>query len=115
MCLQLRVVRSVAVLGGLLQIFLFMCMCGFTVSVCFYNFDPHHFRDFVIFLISFYDLKLTGNANHKRSSDFIQFCSYVVVKLQKGFLLVLSFLCLQQQWYDNIINSVPFSSTHYTV
>lgn len=31
---KLRVVRSVAVLGGLLQIFLFMCMCGFTVSLC---------------------------------------------------------------------------------
>jgi len=33
------------------------------------------------------------------SSDCMQFCSYVVVKLRKGFLLVLSFLCLQQQWY----------------
>ncbi|XP_019457784.1 PREDICTED: K(+) efflux antiporter 6-like isoform X1 [Lupinus angustifolius] len=31
---KLRVVRSVAVLGGLLQIFLFMCMCGLTVSLC---------------------------------------------------------------------------------
>ncbi|KAL9330716.1 hypothetical protein ACSQ67_000326 [Phaseolus vulgaris] len=31
---QLRVVRAVAVLGGLLQIFLFMCMCGLTVSLC---------------------------------------------------------------------------------
>ncbi|RDY02033.1 K(+) efflux antiporter 6, partial [Mucuna pruriens] len=29
---KLRVVRAVAVLGGLLQIFLFMCMCGLTVS-----------------------------------------------------------------------------------
>lgn len=32
--LQLRVVRIVAVLGGLLQIFLFMCLCGITASVC---------------------------------------------------------------------------------
>ncbi|XP_057424051.1 K(+) efflux antiporter 6 isoform X3 [Lotus japonicus] len=31
---KLRVVRYVAVLGGLLQIFLFMCMCGVTVSLC---------------------------------------------------------------------------------
>ncbi|EOY30491.1 K+ efflux antiporter 4 isoform 4 [Theobroma cacao] len=31
---KLRVVRAVAVLGGLLQIFLFMCLCGITVSVC---------------------------------------------------------------------------------
>lgn len=31
--LQLRVVRAVAVLGGLLQIFLFMCLCGLTASV----------------------------------------------------------------------------------
>ncbi|XP_057721212.1 K(+) efflux antiporter 6 [Arachis stenosperma] len=31
---KLRVVRAVAVLGGLLQIFLFMCMCGLTVSLC---------------------------------------------------------------------------------
>ena len=31
---QLRVVRAVAVLGGLLQIFLFMCLCGITASVC---------------------------------------------------------------------------------
>ncbi|XP_022749926.1 K(+) efflux antiporter 4-like isoform X3 [Durio zibethinus] len=31
---QLRVVRAVAVLGGLLQIFLFMCLCGITVSLC---------------------------------------------------------------------------------
>ncbi|KAK7291007.1 hypothetical protein RIF29_05842 [Crotalaria pallida] len=31
---KLKVVRAVAVLGGLLQIFLFMCMCGLTVSLC---------------------------------------------------------------------------------
>ncbi|KAK7383308.1 hypothetical protein VNO78_28982 [Psophocarpus tetragonolobus] len=31
---KLRVVRAVAVLGGLLQIFLFMCMCGLTASLC---------------------------------------------------------------------------------
>ncbi|KAG4953676.1 hypothetical protein JHK87_039270 [Glycine soja] len=31
---KLRVVRAVAVIGGLLQIFLFMCMCGLTVSLC---------------------------------------------------------------------------------
>ncbi|TYI71456.1 hypothetical protein E1A91_D08G296400v1 [Gossypium mustelinum] len=31
---KLRVVRAVAVLGGLLQIFLFMCLCGITVSLC---------------------------------------------------------------------------------
>ncbi|RVX05420.1 K(+) efflux antiporter 4 [Vitis vinifera] len=31
---KLRVVRAVAVLGGLLQIFLFMCLCGITASVC---------------------------------------------------------------------------------
>ncbi|KAG6624469.1 hypothetical protein CIPAW_16G029000 [Carya illinoinensis] len=30
---QLRVVRAVAVLGGLLQIFLFMCLCGITASL----------------------------------------------------------------------------------
>ncbi|KAG1346659.1 putative K(+) efflux antiporter 4 [Cocos nucifera] len=30
---KLRVVRAVAVLGGLLQIFLFMCLCGITASV----------------------------------------------------------------------------------
>ncbi|KAF2285151.1 hypothetical protein GH714_038848 [Hevea brasiliensis] len=30
---KLRVVRAIAVLGGLLQIFLFMCLCGITVSV----------------------------------------------------------------------------------
>ncbi|XP_022729295.1 K(+) efflux antiporter 4-like isoform X2 [Durio zibethinus] len=30
---KLRVVRAVAVLGGLLQIFLFMCLCGITVSL----------------------------------------------------------------------------------
>lgn len=32
--LQLRVVRAVAVLGGLLQILLFMCLCGIISSVC---------------------------------------------------------------------------------
>ncbi|GMH03409.1 hypothetical protein Nepgr_005248 [Nepenthes gracilis] len=31
---KLRVVRSVAILGGLLQIFLFMCLCGITALVC---------------------------------------------------------------------------------
>ncbi|KAL4194305.1 hypothetical protein AMTRI_Chr05g67980 [Amborella trichopoda] len=31
---KLRLVRAVAVIGGLLQIFLFMCLCGITVSVC---------------------------------------------------------------------------------
>ncbi|KAK8591083.1 hypothetical protein V6N13_031150 [Hibiscus sabdariffa] len=31
---KLRVVRAVAVLGGLLQIFLFMCLCGITVMLC---------------------------------------------------------------------------------
>lgn len=31
---KLRVVRAVAVLGGLLQILLFMCLCGITVSLC---------------------------------------------------------------------------------
>lgn len=31
--LQLRVVRAVAVLGGLLQIFLFMCLSGITATV----------------------------------------------------------------------------------
>ncbi|KAE8677145.1 K(+) efflux antiporter 4 [Hibiscus syriacus] len=31
---KLRVVRAVAVLGGLLQIFLFMCLCGITVTLC---------------------------------------------------------------------------------
>lgn len=31
---KLRVVRAVAVLGGLLQIFLFMCLCGVTASLC---------------------------------------------------------------------------------
>ncbi|KAG2241443.1 hypothetical protein Bca52824_096573, partial [Brassica carinata] len=31
---KLRVVRSVAVLGGLLQILLFMFLCGITVSLC---------------------------------------------------------------------------------
>ncbi|XP_050218536.1 K(+) efflux antiporter 4 isoform X2 [Mercurialis annua] len=31
---KLRVVRAVAVLGGLLQIFLFMCMCGIIVLFC---------------------------------------------------------------------------------
>lgn len=36
------------------------------------------------------------------SSDRMLFCSYVVEKLQKEFLLVLSFLCLQQQWYNII-------------
>lgn len=30
---QLKVVRAVAVLGGLLQIILFMCLCGITASV----------------------------------------------------------------------------------
>ncbi|XP_021893298.1 K(+) efflux antiporter 4 [Carica papaya] len=30
---KLRVVRAVAILGGLLQIFLFMCLCGITASV----------------------------------------------------------------------------------
>ncbi|CAB4266100.1 unnamed protein product [Prunus armeniaca] len=31
---KLRVVRAVAVPGGLLQIFLFMCLCGITASLC---------------------------------------------------------------------------------
>ncbi|KAF6175322.1 hypothetical protein GIB67_021827 [Kingdonia uniflora] len=31
---KLRVVRAVAVLGGLLQIFLLMCLCGITASLC---------------------------------------------------------------------------------
>ncbi|GAB4837817.1 K(+) efflux antiporter 4 [Ancistrocladus abbreviatus] len=31
---KLRVVRSVAILGGLLQIVLFMCMCGITALAC---------------------------------------------------------------------------------
>ncbi|KVH89910.1 hypothetical protein Ccrd_008095 [Cynara cardunculus var. scolymus] len=31
---KLKVVRAVAVLGGLLQSFLFMCMCGITASLC---------------------------------------------------------------------------------
>ncbi|KAI3422906.1 Na_H_Exchanger domain-containing protein [Psidium guajava] len=31
---KLRVVRAVAVLGGLLQIFLFICLCGITASLC---------------------------------------------------------------------------------
>ncbi|CAA6666084.1 unnamed protein product [Spirodela intermedia] len=31
---KLRVVRAVAVLGGLLQIFLFICMCGIIASLC---------------------------------------------------------------------------------
>ena len=40
--LQLRVVRAVAVLGGLLQIFLFMCLCGVIASVC-SRFRVHNF------------------------------------------------------------------------
>jgi hypothetical protein len=32
---QLRVVRAVAVLGGLLQIMLFMFLCGILATVCF--------------------------------------------------------------------------------
>ncbi|XP_059639968.1 K(+) efflux antiporter 6 [Cornus florida] len=31
---KLRVVRAVAILGGVLQIFLFMCLCGITASLC---------------------------------------------------------------------------------
>nr|XP_007160237.1 hypothetical protein PHAVU_002G304300g [Phaseolus vulgaris]ESW32231.1 hypothetical protein PHAVU_002G304300g [Phaseolus vulgaris] len=31
---KLRVVRAVAIFGGLLQIFLFMCLCGMTASLC---------------------------------------------------------------------------------
>ncbi|KAF5936102.1 hypothetical protein HYC85_027231 [Camellia sinensis] len=31
---KLRVVRAVAILGGLLQIFLFMCLCGVIASLC---------------------------------------------------------------------------------
>ncbi|XP_047341841.1 K(+) efflux antiporter 4-like isoform X1 [Impatiens glandulifera] len=31
---KIRAVRSVALLGGLLQIFLFMCLCGITASLC---------------------------------------------------------------------------------
>lgn len=31
---KLHVVQAVAVLGGLLQIFLFMCLCGITASLC---------------------------------------------------------------------------------
>nr|XP_012572153.1 K(+) efflux antiporter 4 isoform X3 [Cicer arietinum] len=31
---KLRVVRAVAILGGLLQILLFMCLCGITASLC---------------------------------------------------------------------------------
>ncbi|XP_047341301.1 K(+) efflux antiporter 6-like [Impatiens glandulifera] len=31
---KLRAVRAVAVLGGLLQVFLFMCLCGITASLC---------------------------------------------------------------------------------
>ncbi|KAJ7966443.1 K(+) efflux antiporter [Quillaja saponaria] len=31
---KLRVVRAVAILGGLLQIFLFMCLCGIASSLC---------------------------------------------------------------------------------
>ncbi|RWR73570.1 K+ efflux antiporter 4-like protein isoform X1 [Cinnamomum micranthum f. kanehirae] len=31
---KLRLVRAVAVLGGLLQIFLFMCLCGIIASLC---------------------------------------------------------------------------------
>ncbi|KAL6585837.1 K(+) efflux antiporter 6 [Orobanche minor] len=31
---KIRVVRAVAVFGGLLQIFLFMCLCGLTASLC---------------------------------------------------------------------------------
>ncbi|KAG8471828.1 hypothetical protein CXB51_036901 [Gossypium anomalum] len=38
---KLRVVRAVAVLGGLLQIFLFMCLCGITVS-CYGVFLPFY-------------------------------------------------------------------------
>lgn len=37
---QLRVVRSVAVLGGLLQIFLFICLCGISASVWKYLYEP---------------------------------------------------------------------------
>lgn len=33
--LQLRVVRAVAIVGGFLQIALFMCLCGIIASVCF--------------------------------------------------------------------------------
>ncbi|RRT66968.1 hypothetical protein B296_00029157, partial [Ensete ventricosum] len=33
--LQLRVVRAVAIVGGFLQIALFMCLCGVIASVCF--------------------------------------------------------------------------------
>ncbi|XP_020592574.1 K(+) efflux antiporter 4-like [Phalaenopsis equestris] len=31
---KIRVVRAVAILGGLLQIILFMCLCGITASLC---------------------------------------------------------------------------------
>jgi hypothetical protein len=31
---KLKVVRAVAVLGGLLQVFLFMCLCGIIASLC---------------------------------------------------------------------------------
>lgn len=31
---KLRIVRAVAILGGLLQIFLFMCLCGIIASLC---------------------------------------------------------------------------------
>ncbi|KAK8959300.1 K(+) efflux antiporter 4 [Platanthera guangdongensis] len=31
---KIRVVRAVAILGGLLQILLFMCLCGITASLC---------------------------------------------------------------------------------
>ncbi|KAK2645410.1 hypothetical protein Ddye_020605 [Dipteronia dyeriana] len=31
---KIRVVRAVAILGGLLQIFLFMCLCGIIASLC---------------------------------------------------------------------------------
>ena len=47
--LQLRVVRAVAILGGLLQIFLFMCLCGIIASV----------RLIIVKMIRFIDNKST--------------------------------------------------------
>jgi Kef-type K+ transport system membrane component KefB len=42
---KLRVVRAVAVIGGFLQIALFMCLCSLTAVVCFLYFSHLTYMD----------------------------------------------------------------------
>lgn len=87
--MQLRAVGHVAVLGGMLQIIIFMFLCGITAVVSIFGFNGN-----------VQGLSFTLQRVFKASLSM--FFRFVEESCQRECLLVLFYQCHLQQWYFSV-------------